>query len=138
IDGDHSRASETDRSSDTSLRSITGGEDDSILSTGHSSSVDKKRGMHWSNPIDLSGRKDLVCEHPASEIHLARHEHNSCWWNFMLPVFIAINQSNLIRPSDEMTEQATAYFQVIRDVAAGMHQKMSARVDGNRVFKKLV
>lgn len=55
--------------------------------------------------------------------------NSNCWWNSMIPVFVSILQANLLpKENEEVTEPARKYFAVIREVAKGMHERMSASI----------
>lgn len=61
-------------------------------------------------------------------VHLDCWNQYSCHYNCMVPVFIAIHEVTGLPTGSEVTDQATTYFSVIADVAAGMHKVLGKRL----------
>lgn len=92
-------------------------------------SVEKKTLEQTSSiPTGPEG-KLLIVQHPTTfSINLDEWTNNSCHWNSMLPVFIAILQAKLLPDPAEVTDQARGYFTAVRKVSSGMHTKMGAEI----------
>lgn len=67
---------------------------------------------------------DTVC----TPVHLDGWNNNSCHFNCMVPVFLVINQVTPLSTGSDVTEQAKAYFSVIKDVDVGKHERIDSRV----------
>lgn len=61
-------------------------------------------------------------------VHLDSNVENSCHWNCMIPVFVALIQADLLPENDQVTDQAGRYFSAVRSVASGMQSRMTKLV----------
>lgn len=62
-------------------------------------------------------------------VHLDSNVENSCHWNCMIPVFVALIQADLLPENDDqVTDQAGQYFCAVRRVASGMQSSMAKSV----------
>lgn len=80
------------------------------------------------NDVHATGaRGHLVVADKAdgSSINLDSWVANSCHWNCMVPVFIALGLLGLLPATgDVVTDQAKDYFSTVREVAEGMDEEM--------------
>lgn len=61
-------------------------------------------------------------------VYLDRGQRNSCHFNCMIPVFIAIDQVTPLPLGPEVTPKSSQYFGVVATVGEGMHQKLDSRL----------
>lgn len=58
-------------------------------------------------------------------VHLDSRWSNSCHFNCMIPVFIAIHQATPLGTGEEVTKQAQSYFKLVAEMDAGKTKKIS-------------
>lgn len=119
--GSHNAGSSTLRNETASTTSHT-----SSANVPCTESDESGRGLnsHMITAAPLSPACDTVC----TPVHLDGWNNNSCHFNCMVPVFLVINQVTPLSTGSDVTEQARAYFSVIKDVDMGKHERIDSRV----------